>query len=98
MMPMVVLAVIDADPTKFAVFGSFNLSPALVGLAFLIGMFLFFSGLYGPGMGKFDIWGKEQMPSFFAIRPMKSSRFVLIKMLASGVSARSWPGHSCSYS
>lgn len=87
MMPLVVVAVINADPTRFWVFGSFSLSPSLIGLAFLIGMFLLFSGLYGSGMGKFDIWGKEQMPPFFAIRPMTTPRFVLIKMMAAGVSA-----------
>jgi len=46
-----------------------------------------FSGLHGPGMGKFDIWSKEQMPPFFAVRPMTTPRFVLIKIMAAGLSA-----------
>src|SRR5262249_17378761 len=35
--------------------------------------------MYGSGLAKFDVWGPEQAPSFFTIRPMTSARFVGIK-------------------
>jgi hypothetical protein len=42
-------------------------------------------------MGKFDIWGKEQIPAFFAIRPMSSPQFVLVKMAGAALgSLFSW--------
>jgi hypothetical protein len=40
----------------------------------------------GQGLGKFDIWGKDAMPSFFAIRPMTTTRFVALKLVAAAVS------------
>jgi hypothetical protein len=33
-------------------------------------------------MGKFDVWGKDQIPAFFAIRPITTPRYVVIKMTA----------------
>jgi hypothetical protein len=86
MFVIVVHAVIDGDARKNLVFSSLTLSPAILGLASLVSMFLFFSGLYGPGMGKFDIWGKEQIPGFFAVRPMTTPRFVLVKMAGAAIS------------
>jgi hypothetical protein len=53
----------------------------------LVGLFVLLCGLYGAGMGKFDIWGKEQIPAFFAIRPMSTPRFVVVKMLGATLSA-----------
>ena len=89
-LPMLVLILpplFGGDASKSLMFGSTVLSPSMLGLLMLIGAFVMFSGLYGPGVGKFDIWSKEQMPSFFAVRPMATPRFVFIKMIVAGFSA-----------
>jgi hypothetical protein len=41
----------------------------------------------GQGLGKFDVWGKDTMPSFFAIRPMSTTRYVALKLVAAAISA-----------
>jgi hypothetical protein len=58
------------------------ISPPMLGLLMLLLLFVLMSGLYGGAFGKFDIWGKEPMPSFFAVRPMATSQYVSIKMAA----------------
>jgi hypothetical protein len=89
-LPMIVLilpTVINSDPRKNLMFSSHVISPAMLGLAILIFLFVLFSGLYGPSLGKFNLFGKEAMPAFFAIRPMATSRFVLVKMIAAALGA-----------
>jgi hypothetical protein len=84
---MFVLPVINGNFITNFMFVSVDLSPAVIGFALFAGGLLLMCGLYGPSLGKFDVWGKEQMPSFFAIRPMTTSQFVLIKVIAAGLGA-----------
>jgi hypothetical protein len=79
-------SVIAEDANELFLFGSAQLSPSLLGLALMVGGLIMFCGLYGPGMGKFDVWGKDPIPPFFAIRPVTTPRFVLIKMAAAAIS------------
>lgn len=37
-------------------------------------------------MAKFDIWGKDPMPSFFAVRPMTNAQFIRVKLAAVALS------------
>jgi hypothetical protein len=91
MMALILPASIDSDASRNLMFNSVTLSPPMIGLVMLIGLFILLSGLYGASMGKFDIWGKEQMPGFFAIRPMTTPRFVLVKMVGAALgSLFSW--------
>jgi hypothetical protein len=89
-LPMIALilpTVINDNRGKGLMIGSQYVSPSQLGLGFLVGMFLLFSGLYGPSLGKFNIWGKEEMSAFFAIRPMTTARFVFVKMIAAALGA-----------
>ncbi len=75
----------NRDHSGLAV-GSVNISPALLSLAICIGLPVMISAVGGSGLAKFDIWGKDQMPSFFAIRPMSTGQFVCIKLAAVALS------------
>jgi hypothetical protein len=60
-----------------------------------LGTLIFFPllmvGMAGAGMGKFDYWGKDRMPTFFAARPMTTLQYVLLKLKAAAVAAiASW--------
>jgi hypothetical protein len=88
MLPMFVMVVIplfNGNVQNNLLFFSSVISPAVLGLVALILLFLLFSSMYGPGMGKFDIWGKEEMPAFFATRPIATSRYVLMKMIGASL-------------
>jgi hypothetical protein len=81
--PLVALmcsTIIRGDTSGRLMIGSTMVTPAMLGFAIFLGMPLMFSMLVAGGMGKFDVWGKEAMASFFAVRPMSNWRFVLIKM------------------
>jgi hypothetical protein len=67
-------------------FGSVVIPPSLLSLTICIGLPVLLSAVGGSGMAKFDIWGKEQMPSFFAIRPMTTPQFIRIKLAAAALS------------
>jgi hypothetical protein len=91
MMALILPASIDADASRNLMFSSATLTPPMLGLVILVSLFILLSGLYGASMGKFDIWGKEQIPAFFAIRPMSSPQFVLVKMAGAALgSLFSW--------
>jgi hypothetical protein len=79
-------SVVAADSKEIFFFGAAQLTPSLLGLALMVASLIMFCGLYGPGMGKFDIWGKDPIPAFFAIRPVTTPRYVLIKMAAAAIS------------
>jgi hypothetical protein len=52
-----------------------------------VGILLMLAATIGTGLGKFDLWGKEAIPSFFATRPMTTSQFIWIKFAAAAMSA-----------
>jgi hypothetical protein len=85
MMALILPASIDSDASSNLMFNSITFSPSMIGLMALVGLFVWLSGLYGASMGKFDIWGKEPMPGFFAVRPMTTPRFVLVKMVGAAL-------------
>lgn len=86
-MLLIVMSVIRPNSRDLYLIASLSLTPSAFGLALLMGFSVMFCGLYGPGLGKFDIWGKDQIPGFFAIRPMSTPRYVQIKMTAAVIGA-----------
>jgi hypothetical protein len=88
---MLIPSLVDPNTSRSLVFGNAIISPPMIGLMALVSLFLFLSGIYGINMGAFDVWGKAQMPSFFAVRPVTTTRYVGIKILAVAISAlASW--------
>jgi hypothetical protein len=79
---IVISSVLGTGSRDIFIIGSVGLTPSAFGLALLMGFIVMYCGMYGPGMGKFDIWGKDQIPAFFAIRPVSTPRYVAIKMTA----------------
>jgi hypothetical protein len=80
-------SVIDADSRDLYIFNATQITPSLLGLILMVAGLIMFCGLYGPGMAKFDVWGKEPMPAFFAIRPVTTPQYVAMKMTAAAISA-----------
>jgi hypothetical protein len=88
--PMLALnckVVLDAQSDRTLMFGSTSVSTPLLSLLMSFGILLMLAATIGAGLGKFDLWGKEAMPSFFATRPMGSSQFVRLKVAAAAMSA-----------
>jgi len=88
--PMIVLiahSIFEASVRQQFVFSIVNAPPSLIILAAFVMILILMCKLYGPGFGKFDLFGKDQIPAFFATRPMTSARFVFVKMAAAAISA-----------
>ncbi len=79
---VLVSGIMQSDTSASLMWGSTKLTPAQLGLVMLMYGPVFFGMQLSAGMGKLDIWGKLEMPSFFAVRPMTNLQFVLIKMAA----------------
>ena len=62
--------------------GSTTISPSMIGLGLFIFFPLMISLMSGASFGKLDCWGKTQMPSFFATRPIATTNFVTVKIVA----------------
>ncbi len=80
-------AMINPTSDRTLMFGSFNIPPAAMSLLASVGVLLMFSATLGQSVGKFDIWGKEEVSSFFAIRPLTTNQYVLLKFTAAAMSA-----------
>ncbi|HEX2475781.1 MAG TPA: hypothetical protein VHK01_13605 [Lacipirellulaceae bacterium] len=78
---------LDAQANRTLMFGSVPVSTPLMSSLMSVGVLLMLAATIGASLGKFDIWGKEAMPSFFAVRPMTSAQFVRVKMMATAFSA-----------
>jgi hypothetical protein len=78
--------VLNPSSDRTLLFGGLPISPAAMCLVIWIAVPLLLATTLGQGMGKFDVWGKDTMPSFFAIRPMTTVRFVALKLVAAAVS------------
>jgi hypothetical protein len=78
---------LDAHSDRTLIFGSVSISTPLMSFLMWAGLLLMLAGTIGASVGKFDLWGKEAMPSFFAIRPMTTSQFIGIKLAAVAFSA-----------
>jgi hypothetical protein len=78
---------LDAQADRTLMFGSVSVATPLMSLLMSVGLLLMLAATIGASLGKFDIWGKEAMPSFFAVRPMTSAQFVCVKMLAAAFGA-----------
>ncbi len=77
---------LDAQSDRTLMFGSVSVSTPVMSLLMSVGLFLMLAATIGAGVGKFDIWGKESIPSFFAVRPMTSAQFVRLKLVAAAFS------------
>jgi hypothetical protein len=80
-------AVLNPTSDRTMLFGTISVTPATMSLLIWIFVPLMLASSLGQGLGKFDMWGKETMPSFFAIRPMSTTRYVVLKMIAVAASA-----------
>jgi hypothetical protein len=78
---------LDSQSDRTLMFGSVSLSTPLLSLLMSFGVLLMLAATIGAGLGKFDLWGKEAMPSFFATRPMTSSQFIRLKFSAAAICA-----------
>jgi hypothetical protein len=68
-------------------FGSVKVSPIAIVLGQWLAIPLLLCMTMGSAAGKFDPWGKEQMPAFFAIRPLDTWQFIRVKFCATAISA-----------
>ena len=87
-------AVLNPSSDRTMLFGTVTVTPAAMSLMIWIFVPLMLATSLGQGMGKFDMWGKETMPSFFAIRPMSTSHYVVLKMIAVAIERDCFLGHS----
>lgn len=76
------LPILDNRADETLLFGSVHVTPSIMALAFWIILPLFLSKTLAAIMAKFDIWGKEEMSSFFATRPISTTQFVGVKLIA----------------
>jgi hypothetical protein len=79
--------VLNPSSDRTMLFGTFSVTPATMCLAIWIIVPMMLATSLGQGLGKFDVWGKETMPSFFAIRPISTTRYVALKLIAAAISA-----------
>jgi hypothetical protein len=89
-LPLLVLncvAVLNPESNRTMLFGSVAVSPAAMSLLVWIAIPLLLSTAQGPGLGKFDLWGTDAIPAFFAVRPMTTMQFIVLKLLAAAASA-----------
>jgi hypothetical protein len=89
--------VLNPTADRTMLFGSISVTPAVMSLLIWVFVPLMLATSLGQSLGKFDIWGKEGMPSFFAIRPMTTARFVAIKLVAAAISVIVCWAIICSY-
>jgi hypothetical protein len=88
---VLLLPTLSPDRQQSIAIGSTNLPTQLLILLMWVGFPMLFALTNGGGMAKLDIWGKTAMPSFFAIRPLTTTQFVLIKFSATALSVvASW--------
>jgi hypothetical protein len=80
-------AVLNPAANRTLLFGTLSVTPAQMSLGIWIVVPLMLAMSMGQGLGKFDLWGKDTMLSFFAIRPMTTTRYVVIKLIAAAISA-----------
>jgi hypothetical protein len=82
MLPLICLPIFSPATNSGLMIGSTTISPSMLNL----GMFIFFplmiSLMSGASFGKLDCWGKAQMSSFFATRPITTTNYVKVKILA----------------
>jgi hypothetical protein len=78
---------LDNQADRTLMFGSVSVSTPLMSWLMTVGVLLLLAATIGASLGKFDLWGKEVMPSFFAVRPMTSAQFVRLKFVAAAFSA-----------
>jgi hypothetical protein len=89
-LPLLVLncvGVLNPESNRTLLFGSIAVSPAAMSLLVWVVIPMLLSISLGPGLGKFDFWGTDAIPSFFAVRPMTTWQFVAIKLIAAAFSA-----------
>jgi hypothetical protein len=79
--------VLDAQADRTLMFGSVSVSTPVMSWFMTVGLLLMLGATIGASLGKFDLWGKEAMPSFFAVRPMTSVQFVRLKLLSAALSS-----------
>jgi hypothetical protein len=85
------LGILNGNTSQTLLFGSVSVTPAQMSLVIWLAVPLMCAVTFGTSMGKFDIFGKDVMPSFFAIRPMTTTRFVALKMVATAITvAAAW--------
>jgi hypothetical protein len=79
------LGVLNGNAHNTLLFGSVSVTPAQMTLGIWLIVPLMAAATFGTSMGKLDLFGKDVMPSFFAIRPMTTTRFVALKLVATAI-------------
>jgi hypothetical protein len=80
-------AVLNPSSDRTMLFGSISVTPAAMSLLMWVFVPMMLATSLGQGLGKFDVWGKDTMPAFFAIRPLTTTRYVVLKLVAAAISA-----------
>ncbi len=83
---MLCLPIFNPRARDSFLFGSMVLTPQTMALAIWIACPYFLALTQGGYMAKCDAWGKIPMPAFFAIRPLTTAQFILIKLCATAIS------------
>jgi hypothetical protein len=79
------LAILNADSERTLLFGTITITPAAMSLLIWVCIPLLLATSAGQGLGKLDFWGKDVMPSFFSIRPMTTTRFIVVKLMVAAI-------------
>ena len=89
-LPLLVLncvAILNPESNRTLLFGSVAISPAAMSLLVWVAIPMLLSISLGPGLGKFDFWGQDAIQAFFAVRPMTTPQFIVLKLIAAAFSA-----------
>ncbi len=87
MLPLLCLPIFSRETNSGLMIGSTTISPSMLGLSLFILFPLMISLMSGASFGKLDCWGKAQMSSFFATRPIATTNFVTAKIVAAAIVA-----------
>ena len=87
MLPLLCLPIFSRGDNSGLMIGSTTISPSMLGLGLFIFFPLMISLMSGASFGKLDCWGKAQMSSFFATRPIATTNFVTAKIVAAAIVA-----------
>ena len=82
MLPLICLPIFSRTNNSGLMIGSTTVSPSMLGLGLFIFFPLLISHVSGASFGKLDCWGKTQMSSFFATRPITTTNYVKVKIQA----------------
>ncbi|HEY2882991.1 MAG TPA: hypothetical protein VGJ15_11170 [Pirellulales bacterium] len=87
MLPLVCLPIFAQTGNPGLMMGSTTISPSMLGLGLFIVFPLMISLMSSASFGKLDCWGKTELSSFFATRPIATTNYVRVKIVAAVIVA-----------